>query len=67
MLSKIFLVFLLAMAVLAMFGRLRFPKGGRRAGRAAVKSEVALKCAHCGTYIVGNGPCPCGAVPVKEG
>ncbi|WP_372603407.1 hypothetical protein [Actibacterium sp.] len=55
MLFKIIVFFLLGMAVLAMFGRLRLPGGGRVTGLAVPK-----KCKHCGRYNMGSGPCPCG-------
>ncbi|MCK0169062.1 hypothetical protein MWU52_16020 [Jannaschia sp. S6380] len=51
MLVKIITLFLIGMAVLAMFGRLRFP-GTTRIGRGT--------CKHCGTPRVGRGRCPCG-------
>lgn len=47
---KIVFLFLIGMAVLAMFGRLRFP-GQKRLSDA--------KCRHCGRYRIGRGPCPC--------
>ncbi|MEM7642892.1 MAG: hypothetical protein AAF366_10225 [Pseudomonadota bacterium] len=53
MLVKIVTLFLIGMAVLAMFGRLRFP------GRAKLRS-LRGKCAACGAPRVGRGPCPCG-------
>ncbi|WP_179378527.1 hypothetical protein [Jannaschia marina] len=51
MLVKIVTVFLIGIAVLAMFGRLRFP-GVPRIGQ--------RKCASCGAPRVGRGACPCG-------
>lgn len=47
---KIVILFLVAMGVLAMFGRLRFP-GQKRLGEA--------KCRRCGRYRIGKGPCSC--------
>lgn len=50
---KIVILFLIALALLALFGRLRIggvPK--RRLG--------AGKCPACGRYRIGPGPCPCG-------
>jgi len=44
-------LFLIGMAVLAMFGRLRLP-GTRRPG--------SVKCPACGAYRIGKGPCSCG-------
>ena len=43
--------FLIGMAVLAMFGKLRVP-GARRL--------AAAKCSKCGRYRIGRGPCGCG-------
>ncbi|MGR3468283.1 MAG: hypothetical protein ACU0CI_10410 [Shimia sp.] len=51
MISKIVFLFLAGMAVLAMFGKLRFP-GQQRLANA--------KCRRCGRYKFGRGPCECG-------
>ena len=51
MIVKIVLLFLVAMGVLAMFGKLRFP------GQARLD---AMKCRSCGRYRIGKGPCTCG-------
>ena len=48
---KIVSLFLVFMAVLAMFGKLRVP------GVARLKSA---KCKRCGRYRIGKGPCDCG-------
>jgi uncharacterized OB-fold protein len=48
---KIVSLFLVVMAVLAMFGRLRLPGSNRLA---------AAKCRNCGRYRIGKGPCRCG-------
>ena len=48
--SKIVILFLVFMAVLAMFGKLRVP-GSKRLAKA--------KCPKCGRYRIGKGPCPC--------
>lgn len=56
MLLKIVTAFLILMAVLAVFGRLRFPGGPPRI--AAPK-----KCPACDRPRIGRGPCPCGAPP----
>jgi hypothetical protein len=50
MLTKIVLVFLVGMAGLAVFGRLRLPGAGKR----------GAYCASCGRPRVGTGACPCG-------
>lgn len=53
MILKVVTLFLAAMAVLAMFGKLRLPggKGLRKTGQA--------KCPKCGRHRIGKGPCPC--------
>lgn len=48
MVVKIITLFLIAMAVLALFGRLRFPAAKR-----------VRKCPKCGRPLIGNGPCDC--------
>ncbi|MGR3495577.1 hypothetical protein [Citreimonas sp.] len=50
MIVKIVALFLVFMAVLAMFGRLRMP-GAKRLRDA--------RCTSCGRYRIGKGPCPC--------
>ena len=50
MLSKIVLLFLAFIAVLAVFGKLHWIGGKRLA---------AAKC-KCGRYRIGKGPCACG-------
>lgn len=47
---KIVIVFLVAMGVLAVFGRFRFP-GQKRLSEA--------RCKRCGRYRIGKGPCSC--------
>ena len=51
MIVKIVFLFLIAMGVLAMFGRLRFPGQNRL---------QSMKCPRCGRYRIGKGPCSCG-------
>lgn len=48
---KIVFLFLIVMAVLAMFGKLRMPRIMRR---------DAARCPACGRHRIGKGPCPCG-------
>lgn len=48
---KIVSLFLIGIAVLAMFGRLRLP------GRP--KLPTPKKCPNCGNYVIGLGPCKC--------
>ena len=53
MIVKIVTLFLVFMAVLAMFGKLklRLPRPGKK---------LALECPSCGRYRIGRGPCSCG-------
>jgi hypothetical protein len=44
-------LFLIAMLVLALFGRIRKPGGSKRAVRG--------KCKSCGAPLIGSTPCPC--------
>lgn len=48
--SKIVILFLVFIAVLAMFGKLRIP---------GAKRLASAKCKNCGRYRIGKGPCPC--------
>jgi hypothetical protein len=48
---KIVVLFLVAMGVMAMFGKLRLPGQSLRSSR---------KCPKCGRFRIGKGPCPCG-------
>ncbi len=57
MIFKIITLFLIAMGVLAMFGKLRAPKIG--IPRKKDKTLSAAKCKKCGSYILGDGPCAC--------
>ena len=65
MIIKAVSLFLIAMLVLAMFGKLRLPRGGsaggnaRSGGRRQAKGLDARKCPDCGAYVIGPGPCPC--------
>jgi hypothetical protein len=54
MLSKIVIVFLIVMAVMAIFGKLRVPRLPR------VQLPRRRDCPACGAPRVGRGPCPCG-------
>ena len=51
MVVKIVTFFLIGMAVLAMFGKLSLP---------GAKRLKSAKCAKCGRYKIGRGPCDCG-------
>lgn len=48
---KIIALFLVVMAVLAMFGKLRFPGQSRL---------NAARCPACGRFRIGKAPCGCG-------
>ncbi|MEM8956470.1 MAG: hypothetical protein AAGC86_01525 [Pseudomonadota bacterium] len=50
MMIKIVTLFLIGMAVLAMFGRLRMPRIGPLSKG---------KCPRCGRHRIGKSPCPC--------
>ncbi|TCL08668.1 hypothetical protein BXY66_0706 [Shimia isoporae] len=50
MIIKIVSLFLVGMAVLAMFGKLRYP---------GQKRLQSAKCPKCGRFKIGKGPCPC--------
>lgn len=56
---KVVTLFLIAMIVLAMMGRLRFPKFGSRNRKGSIKD--ARKCPECGSYILHDGDCGCDA------
>ncbi len=47
---KVVTFFLIAIVILAIFGRLRFPGQARLAAR---------KCPDCGRFRIGRGPCEC--------
>ena len=51
MIFKIVTLFLIVIAVLAMFGKMHW-LGGKRLS--------SVKCPHCGRYRIGKGPCGCG-------
>lgn len=59
MLFKIVTLFLVAMAVLALYGRLRFPGalGRHLPGKGAAAKP--LPCPKCGRYVIGTGGCDC--------
>ena len=58
MLVKVVTFFLIGIAVLAMFGRLKFP------GQARLESA---KCPKCRRYKIGKGPCSCGHIGHHKG
>ncbi|WP_108262631.1 hypothetical protein [Mangrovicoccus ximenensis] len=54
---KIVTFFLIGMAILAIFGRLRLPRLPKPRGRTKLKAP--RRCPRCGGFIVGSGPCNC--------
>ncbi|NDV02310.1 hypothetical protein [Pseudoroseicyclus tamaricis] len=54
MIFKVITLFFVFMAVLAMFGRLRFPKLPD-----SVTRRLGRTCPDCGRPQIGKGPCPC--------
>lgn len=53
-------LFLVAMVALALFGRVRL--GGLLPGGSAKTSlKKPVKCKSCGRFLIGKGPCDCGA------
>ena len=59
---KVVSLFLIGMLLLAMFGRLRVGgKGGPSSTRrkTGTKTLEAHKCPRCGSFVLGDGPCPC--------
>lgn len=50
MLFKIITFFLIGMAVLAMFGKVKIP---------GQKRLASARCNRCGRFKIGKGPCPC--------
>lgn len=60
MLLRIILIFLLVMAVIAMFGRWR-TRGKLPPAPKAGKIPGPVICGKCGSYIIGKGDCACGA------
>ncbi len=50
---KIVTIFLVVIAVLAMFGKLRLLLPRRI-------ERLSKRCVGCGRYRIGKGPCPCG-------
>jgi hypothetical protein len=63
MLVKIVTLFLIAMAVLAMFGRLRMPKFGKKT---PPPLRARKSCTRCGRFIIGKSECDCKLPPDEE-
>lgn len=61
MLIKISLLLLVALAVLGVIGRTRFPPSLGR--RAKPRLTVSKTCPKCGRHKIGKDDCPCGKGP----
>ena len=59
MILKVVILFLAAMALLAMVGKLRLP------GRPPA-ARLRGKCPKCGRHRIGTGPCPCTSAPSRK-
>ncbi|HLQ17751.1 MAG TPA: hypothetical protein VK146_02130 [Tabrizicola sp.] len=57
MLFKIIFIFLLAMVLVALVGRVLFPSALPRAMR---KRQDPPRCGKCGRYLIGTKTCDCG-------
>jgi len=55
---KVVTFFLIAMMVLALFGKLRMPRLPKIKPRKSI--ETTDKCKKCGAYKIGKKPCMCG-------
>ncbi|BBU58090.1 MULTISPECIES: hypothetical protein [Mameliella] len=59
MIVKIVALFLVFIAVLGFFGKLRIP-GAKQLGQLRDRARLnATKCPKCGRYRIGKGPCDC--------
>lgn len=54
---KVVTFFLIAIMVLALFGKLRMPKLPALKKKKTI--ETARKCSKCGSYKIGDKPCAC--------
>ncbi|MFM7336191.1 MAG: hypothetical protein ACKO2N_16320 [Tabrizicola sp.] len=57
MLAKIIIVFLGAMVLVALVGRVLFPSALPKVMR---KRQVPPRCSKCGRYLIGTKTCDCG-------
>ena len=57
MLVKVITIFLLAMVLVGMIGKLLFPSALPPVLR---KRKGAPRCGRCGRYLIGRGGCDCG-------
>ena len=63
MLTKVAILFLAAMVLLALVGRALF------AGTLRLRRDPARRpetCPSCGRFLIGKGPCDCGGAPRKR-
>jgi hypothetical protein len=61
---KVVSLFLVVIVALAFFGRIRFgskPGGTRIGGITPPRMAKPQKCPSCGRFLIGTGPCECGA------
>lgn len=60
MLVKIVILFLAAMALIGLIGKLLFPQTFRRVTSRRVSLAKPARCSRCGRYLLGKGGCDCG-------
>jgi hypothetical protein len=59
-LTRIVIYFLIAIAILALLGKLNLPSLPKGKGkRGPDKLPKPRKCADCGAPVIGGDPCPC--------
>ena len=59
MLFKVVLIFLLAMVLVGMIGKVLFPNRMDRLTKLKRKALKAPTCPRCGRYIIGRSGCDC--------
>jgi hypothetical protein len=62
MLTKVAIIFLAGMVLLALVGRALFPGALRLRRDRASRPET---CPSCGRFVIGKGPCDCGGARRK--
>lgn len=60
MLVKVVILFLAAMALIGLIGKLLFPATFRRIASRKVALGKPSRCRRCGRYLLGKGGCDCG-------